>query len=123
MQQTYQDRLSLDPAQQRWLSAFGDLYGTLQRKLYVRIAKGESTAVIKPAFCAEHGLSARQYNAIRMELDGKISGTIELLKVRKKDIAQSIKTTTRDIAKLDQQIIGQNKLRDNEVKAIAKSKK
>ena len=111
MQQTYQDRLTLDATQSRWLNAFGELYGRLQRTLYAHAAKGVKLNDLKTSFCAKHGLSARQFNAMRMELEGKISGTVELLKLRKKELAHNVKATARSIAKLEKQIAGQNKLR------------
>ena len=110
MQQTYQDRLALDASQQRWLGAFGELYGRLQRTLYASIAQGENASQLKPAFCAEHGLSARQFNAMRLELEGKISGTAELLKLRKKELKGDVQSAMRSIARLDKDIAGQRKL-------------
>ena len=110
MQQTYQDRLALDASQQRWLGAFGELYGRLQRTLYASIARGENASQLKPQFCAEHGLSARQFNAMRLELEGKISGTVELLKLRKKELKGDVQSVTRSIARLDKDIAGQRKL-------------
>lgn len=123
MQQTYQDRLNLDATQKRWLDAFGSLYGQLQRKLYAHAAKGEKLSDLKSAFSFTHGISARQFNAMRIELEGKIAGTVELLKVRKKDLSNSIKKTTNTISKIDKSIKEQEKLRDNEKAAIAKNKK
>lgn len=122
MQQTYQDRLTLDPTQSRWLDAFGDLYGKLQRVIYAHAAKGENISNLKSSFCAQHNISARQFNAMRMELEGKISSTVELLKTRKQDLARNIKKTSLAIAKLDKSIKGQEKLRENEKAAIAKSR-
>ena len=110
MLQTYQDRLTLDAEQQRWLGACGELYGRLQRTLYGKIAKGENASQLKPDFCAGHGLSARQFNALRMELEGKIGGTVELLKLRKKELKGSIQSVTRSIARLQKDIAGQLKL-------------
>lgn len=110
MQQTYQDRLSLDAEQQRWLGACGELYGRLQRTLYASIAKGENASRIKPEFCAVHGLSARQFNAMRLELEGKISGTVELLKLRKKELKSDVQSVTRSIANLEKDIAEQLKL-------------
>jgi len=60
---------------------------------------------------------------MRMELEGKIAGTVELLKTRKQDLARNIKKTITTIAKLEKSIKGQEKLLDNEKAAIAKSKK
>lgn len=110
MQQTYQTRLTLDATQQRWLGACGELYGRLQRTLYAHIAKGDNASRLKPEFCAKHGLSARQFNAIRMELEGKIGGTVELLKLRKKELSGDLKAVTRSIVRLEKDIAGQLKL-------------
>jgi IS605 OrfB family transposase len=104
MQQTYQDRLDLTPMQQRWLDAFGALYGTTQRKLYAQVAKGEVAMDLKVRFCNDYGLSARQFNALRIELAGKIDSTIELLKVRKTDLKSGIKATLKSIAKISKSI-------------------
>lgn len=110
MQQTYQDRLSLDADQQRWMGAFGELYGRLQRTLYASIARGKNASQLKPAFCLEHGLSARQFNALRLELEGKISGTVELLKLRKKELKGDVQSVTRSTSKLEKDIAVQLKL-------------
>lgn len=123
MQQTYQDRLNLSATQTRWLDAFGDLYGQLQRTLYSHAAKGEQISSLKSSFCSQNGISARQFNAMRMELEGKIASTVELLKARKQDLARNIKKTNQTIAKLDKSIKGQETLRDKEKDAISKSKK
>ena len=67
MQQTYQDRLTIDSTQQRWMGAFGSLYGDLQRKLYMHASTGERLNDLKSDFCRENGISARHFNALRME--------------------------------------------------------
>jgi IS605 OrfB family transposase len=110
MQQTYQTRLTLDNAQQRWLGEFAQHYGRVQRILYAHVAKGERANELKTTFCAVHGLSARHFNAMRIELDGKLAATVELLKARKKDLQQKIAGARRAVSKLVMDIGGQNKL-------------
>ena len=123
MQQTYQDRLSLSPEQLHWLNRFGALYGKLQRILYAHAARDENISDIKSAFCAKHGISARHFNALRIELAGKISATTELLTDRKKELTRNIKKTERTLKQIDKSTQGQIKLRDNEREAIAKLNK
>ena len=106
MQQTYQDRLTLNAMQSRWLNAFGELYSRLHRTLYAHAAKGHKLIDLKSSFCAQHGLSARQFNAMRMELEGKIASTTELLKERKKDLMRSIKSVERALLRIDKDIEG-----------------
>ena len=112
MQQTYQDRLTLNAMQSRWLNAFGELYSRLQRTLYAHAAKGHKLIDLKSSFCAQHGLSARQFNAMRMELEGKIASTTELLKERKKDLMRSIKSVERALLRIDKDIEGQLKFKE-----------
>lgn len=98
MQQTYQDRLELDQTQLRWMNEYTDLYCGLQHKLYSRLAKGESAFKIKSEFSRENGLTSRQFNAMSIELDGKIKSTFELLKNNKHDIESNIKKTVKAVA-------------------------
>lgn len=106
MQQTYQDRLHLDATELRWLDACGYLYGRVQRKLYACIAKGEDACALKAQFCADFGLSARHFNAVRMELQGKISSTVEILTLRKKALKQDIDGTIRSLVKVEKESNG-----------------
>jgi IS605 OrfB family transposase len=76
MQQTYQDRLLLDSEQQRWLVACGELYGRLQRTLYVSIAKGEN---------------ASQLKLRKKELKGDVQGVTRTIAKLEKDIASQRK--------------------------------
>lgn len=92
---------STDANTVRWLDAFGALYGKLQRKLYALIAKGENASALKVEFSAEFGLSARQFNAMRIELQGKIVSTVELLKLRKKELQGGIGSIKRSIKKIE----------------------
>jgi len=104
MQQTYQTRIHAEEQTLRWLNAFGELYGRLQRTLYAAIAKGENPNNLKKSFCAAHGISARHFNAIRIELQGKIDSVKEVLKLNRADIKRNIAGATRSLKKLDQML-------------------
>ena len=98
MQQTYQDRLRLDQTQVRWMNEYANLYCGAQHKLYAELAKGKSAAEIKPEFSRENGLTSRQFNAMSIELAGKIDSTIELLNRNKQDIKDNIKKIGKAIS-------------------------
>ena len=98
MQQTYQDRLNLNQTQLRWMNECAHLYCGAQHKLYAELAKGKSAAEIKPKFSRENGLTSRQFNAISIELGGKIASTVELIKLNKQDIKTNINKTVKAIA-------------------------
>ena len=103
------------------MGAFGSLYGDLQRKLYMHASTGERLNDLKSDFCRENGISARHFNALRMELEGKISGTVELLKVRKKDIVRALGKTERTLKQLSAQIKTQEKHKENDEKRAQES--
>lgn len=63
----------------------------MKRKLYASIAAhGGNAKSRKTAFCREHGISARMFNAIAIELQGLLDGTRELLDAERKDLSKAI---------------------------------
>ena len=97
---TYQTRINASDDQAAALDAFADLYGRAQRKLFAHVAAGQDCLKIKASFMLETGLSARQYNAVRVGLQGKI----ESIKERRKGLIQEslerIKKLTSRVKKL-----------------------
>ena len=80
------------------LCAYASLFGDVERRLFVEIKKGGDPVKLKPQLCREHGITARQYNAIRIQLEGKIDavkaqrkGLIEQMKGRIKKAGQVLK--------------------------------
>ena len=64
------------------LSAYADLYGKVERKLFARMVAGESTASLKSAYIERYKIPARLFNALRVALDGKVSSVREQQKLR-----------------------------------------
>jgi methylphosphotriester-DNA--protein-cysteine methyltransferase len=61
-----------------YLVEYGKFFGVLERKLFAQShAKGISPATLKKFFQRQFGITARQFNAIRMQLDGKVSAVKE----------------------------------------------
>ena len=99
MQATTQTRLHLPQLDVLLLDRMGELYGSMKRKLYARIAAdGGKAKSHKTAFCREHSISARMFNAIAIELQGLIDGTRELLREERRDLANSIRRLERQLA-------------------------
>ncbi|NIE63125.1 transposase [Burkholderia sp. Ax-1719] len=91
MQSTTQTRLTLAKADAELLDQVAALYGTMKRKLYARMAAhGGNAKSHKTAFCREHGISARMFNAMAIELQGLIDGTRELLKEERRSLQGGI---------------------------------
>lgn len=69
---TYQTRLPSDPQKDLILDAFGHLFGTIERKLFVDLTRPHNLNSLKSSYLIKYGLTARQFNAIRISLEGKI---------------------------------------------------
>ena len=74
MQATYQTRMLCDDAA---LSAYAALYGRVQRRLFAEVSSGRSAASMKRGCVREYGIPARMFNAVRVSLEGKVSGARE----------------------------------------------
>ena len=59
------------------LSAYGELYGKVQRKLFANVAAGRSAASLKSDYIRKHGIPARMFNAVRVSLEGKVASVRE----------------------------------------------
>ena len=55
------------------VSAYGELYGRVQRKLFADVAAGRSAVLLKREYIREHGIPARMFNAVRESLEGKVA--------------------------------------------------
>ena len=71
MQATYQTRIE---GNDEALSAYAALYGRVQRRLFAEVSSGRSAASMKRGCVRECGIPARMFNAVRVSLEGKVSG-------------------------------------------------
>lgn len=72
---TYQGRLKdLAVGQSEALDAYASHYNHIERRLYADMRRyGASAASFKNSYLVEYGLTARQFNAIGRNLEGKIA--------------------------------------------------
>ena len=87
------DRLAGDSA----LSAYAELYGRVQRKLFAQVAAGRSATSLKSAYLERFGIPARMFNAVRVSLDGKVSSVREQQKIRQDNLKQQIARAEKQI--------------------------
>lgn len=81
------------------LSAYADLYGGVERKLFAEVAAGRSAASLKSEHLKLHGIPARMFNAVRVSLEGKIASVREQQKLR-------VDSSGRRIARAQRQFDG-----------------
>ncbi len=107
---SYQTRLKLDAAQTRLLDAYAELHGRAERSLFAALRAGQSINDLKRAFLPRFGLTARQFNAIRVGLEGKIASIKERRPELIAEAKSRIKKAESVIAKLSDRASGSNKL-------------
>ena len=107
---TYQTRLVLAPEQDRALEAYAELHGRAQRRLHAELRAQRDLNGLKREFLARFGLTARQFNAVRIELDGKV----QAIRQRRPQLIEEAKVrlakARRLVDKLAQTCPGSNKL-------------
>ena len=81
------------------LSAYAELYGRVERRLFAKMAAGESAASLKSAYLECFGIPARLFNAVRVSLQGKVASVREGQKVRVDDLRRRIARAKKKVAK------------------------
>jgi IS605 OrfB family transposase len=94
---TYQTRLRLNEKQEEILQTYACLLSSVERFLYTEAAKGKTSASCKNAFLKIHGITARQFNACRVSLEGKIAAC-------KASQEQAVGSLKQQIASLDKKV-------------------
>ena len=80
------------------LSAYADLYGRIQRKLFTEVSAGRSAASMKGEYLGRYGIPARMFNALRVSLEGKISSVKGAMELRRDELEGRIARAQRQIA-------------------------
>ena len=75
---TYQTKIGLDEVGKKVLAKTAELLSFVERSLFADYARGKDTPLLKSEYLQKHGITARQFNAIRVQLEGKIDSTQKL---------------------------------------------
>ena len=98
---TYQARILLTPAITAGLDAYADLYNKVERSLYADMRRFEKkAATFKNGYLVRFGVTARQFNAIGRNLEGKVDSVLELLKLRIQETEMMIAKAKKVIGKV-----------------------
>jgi hypothetical protein len=95
---TYQARFSVGQDDDGSLREYAAVFSHALRSLHS--SRHAGNALRKPAFMREFGLTSRQYNAVRLSLDGMESSIVESRPGRISDLLQRTKAVDVKIAKL-----------------------
>jgi len=94
---TFQARIASHPA----LDATAELLSRAERCLWAEVAKGRKPGDCKSEFLKRFGITARQFNALMVNVKGKTESLREISKTRLRDLDGRIKATMRTIKKLE----------------------
>ena len=81
------------------LSAYAELYGKVQRKLFADVAAGRSAASLKNAYLERYGIPARLFNGVRVSLEGKVSAVRESQQLRRDSLRRRIDRAERLVSR------------------------
>ena len=100
---TYQTRVSdyvgIDRARgDAALSAYAELYGRVERKLFAEVAAGRSASSLKSGYLKRHRIPARMFNGVRVSLEGRIASVKEQQKLQLDSLGRRIARAKRQIA-------------------------
>ena len=80
------------------LSAYGELYGRVERRLFAEVAAGRSAASLKSEYLKRYSIPARMFNAVRVSLEGKVASVKEQQKLRVDSLGRRIARAEVQIA-------------------------
>ncbi len=122
---SYQTRFQTDLFIEEVLEEYATLYGHVERSLCRDLLKGLLLNDLKRDYIAKYKITARQFNACRVSVLGKISAIKESRKQRIPSLKEKIKTLTKKISKIKSALVKHQKKRklDNLEKRLAKEEK
>ena len=85
------------------LSAYAELYGRVERKLFAEVAAGKTTISLKSEYLKRYGILARMFNSIRVSLEGKIVSVRDQQKLRLDSLEKRIARAERQVKEAEQQ--------------------
>jgi IS605 OrfB family transposase len=97
---TYQTRLELLKEHQAVLCSYAELMSKTERTLFADISKGKTSAELKSSYLKKFNITARQFNSIRIQVEGKIDSIKELRKEGIKDLKERIVSLEKKITSL-----------------------
>ena len=94
---TYQTRIK---GNEDALLAYAKLSGVLQRRLFADVYGGHPTASLKSDYIRSYGIPARMFNAIRVTLEGRMSGATESQKLHRQTLEGLIARAEKQLGAL-----------------------
>jgi IS605 OrfB family transposase len=97
---TFETRIKIDPRSDQALQDCASLFAHVQHRLFADIAAGKTSAKLKNAYLAHYKITARHFNALRVQVEGKISSIKQLRPLQIAEAKERITSLTTKIKKL-----------------------
>jgi IS605 OrfB family transposase len=110
---TYQTRINVSTTSGSFLCDYAKLYTMVERKLYADYCRDNNIISLKSDYIRRYGISARFFNSLRINLQGKIDSVLSRQNDYIKDIQARIKKTQKTIKLLKRKKSLTPKLRHN----------
>ncbi len=97
---TYQTRVKLDNELSHILFIYAGLMGKIQRTLFADLQRGKEASSLKSGYLKRFGITARQFNSLRVQVEGKIASIKELRKDHITELNRRIISIEKKIPKI-----------------------
>ena len=101
---TSQTRFIYDNKMDQILDDCANLMSRVERTLFAAISAGKSAPELKSSYLVKFGITARQFNAIKVELEGRIASIKELLPARIQTLSTRIEKLEKTITKIKKKV-------------------
>lgn len=105
---TYQTRLLNNEENFASLEEYASLYGKIERSLFEDLKRHDLNSV-KQLYLASFGITARQFNAIRISLEGKIESATQSLMANITRLQEKIATLRKKLPKIKNPLVKHEK--------------
>jgi IS605 OrfB family transposase len=98
---TYQTRFATDEASAKILNDCATLFSHIERKLFVDLSAGKLATDLKSQYLRKYQITGRHFNAIRVQIEGKIASIKEQQPERLAKTNYKIQSVQKTIQKLE----------------------
>src|SRR5580658_9186268 len=98
---TYQTRLVIEESTAKILDDCAKTFSPIERRLFADISAGKIAGDLKSEYLKEYQITARQFNAIRFQIEGKISSIKERQPQLIVEVGSKIQGVLKTIKKLE----------------------
>jgi hypothetical protein len=102
--------MSVTPEQDQLLREYARRFGHIERTLFAELQQGKAANQLKSEYLRRFDITARQFNGLRIQLQGKIASLKERIPVHIENLKTKIRKAKKTIAELLKSIPGTNQL-------------